>query len=137
MVSTIKTQPVKTADGRRQTAEKSKTQPPVKTKAPTKAGMERSAMTESEDRRQTADGRPQKKNAEKKPRKFPYRKVGDIEEEIFARETQIMAWNEDLLRPEVVRDSERVRLIHQEIQAEQATIAQLYEHWEEANERNG
>ena len=77
------------------------------------------------------------KQKEKKPRKFPYRKVGDIEEEIFARETQIMAWNEDLLRPEVVRDSERVRLIHQEIQAEQATIAQLYEHWEEANERNG
>jgi len=32
---------------------------------------------------------------------------------------------------------ERVRLIHQEIQAEEATIAQLYEHWEEANERNG
>ena len=56
---------------------------------------------------------------------------------LFARETQIMAWNEDLQRPEVVRDSERVRLIHQEIQAEQATIAQLYEHWEEANERNG
>jgi len=139
MVSTIKTQPVKTADGRRQTAEKSKTQTPVKTKAPVLSGNkgERSAMTESEDRRQTADGRPQKKNAEKKPRKFPYRKVGDIEEEIFARETQIMAWNEDLLRPEVVRDSERVRLIHQEIQAEQATIAQLYEHWEEANERNG
>ena len=27
-------------------------------------------------------------------------------------------------------------LIHQEIQAEQATIAQLYEHWEEANDRN-
>ena len=74
---------------------------------------------------------------EKKPRKFPYRKVSDIEEEIFARETQIMAWNDDLLRPEVVRDSERVRSIHQEIQAEQEKIAQLYEHWEEATERNG
>jgi ATP-binding cassette subfamily F protein 3 len=77
------------------------------------------------------------KSQDKKPRKFPYRKTGDIEEEIFARETQIMAWNEDLLRPEVVRDSERVRLIHQEIQSEQEKIALLYEHWEEANERNG
>ena len=77
------------------------------------------------------------KQKEMKPRKFPYRKISDIEEEIFARETQIMAWNEDLLRPEVVRDSDRVRLIHQEIQTEQATIALLYEHWEEANERNG
>jgi len=79
---------------------------------------------------------PDGKTAGKKPRKFPYRKVSDIEEEIFARETQIMAWNDDLLRPEVVRDSERVRQIHLEIQAEQATIATLYEHWEEANERN-
>jgi len=104
---------------------------PAKTKAPVLSGNkgERSAMTEAEDRRQ--------KKTEKNPRKFPYRKISDIEEEIFARETQIMAWNDDLLRPEIVRDSERVRLIHQEIQAEQATIALLYEHWEEANERNG
>ena len=74
---------------------------------------------------------------EKQPRKFPYRKVSDIEEEIFARETQVMAWNDDLLRPEVVRNSERVRSIHQEIQAEQEKITLLYEHWEEASERNG
>ncbi|MDR0327963.1 MAG: ABC-F family ATP-binding cassette domain-containing protein, partial [Planctomycetaceae bacterium] len=119
MVSTIKTAGDRrqTADGRRQKN--------------TKAGMERSAMTEN---RPPAELR-NKKN-EKKPRKFPYRKVTDIEEEIFARETQIMAWNEDLLRPEIVRDSEKARLIHQEIQAEQEKIAALYEHWEEANERN-
>jgi len=48
-----------------------------------------------------------------------------------------MAWNEDLLRPEIVRDSERVRSLHQEIQAEQEKITALYEHWEEATERNG
>ena len=30
-----------------------------------------------------------------------------------------------------------MRLIHQEIQAEQDKMAQLYEHWEEANEWNG
>jgi hypothetical protein len=76
------------------------------------------------------------KTKEKKQRKFPYRKAGDIEEEIFARETQIMMLNEDLLRPEIARDGERMKVIHQEIQAEQAKIALLYEHWEEANERN-
>ena len=101
----------------------------------TKAGMERSAMTECNEPRTLESGK--HKSKDKKPRKFPYRKASDIEEEIFARETQIMAWNEDLLRPEIVRDSERVRLIHQEIQAEQEKIALLYEHWEEANERNG
>ena len=72
----------------------------------------------------------------KKKRKFPYRKITDIEEEIFARETQILAWNEDLLRPDVIRNNDRVKTIHQDIQSEQATIALLYEHWEEANERN-
>ncbi|MDR0522531.1 MAG: ABC-F family ATP-binding cassette domain-containing protein [Planctomycetaceae bacterium] len=84
-------------------------------------------------------GKNMAKNREKNnaPRKFPYRKVSDIEEEIFARETQIMAWNEDLLRPDIIRDSERVRQIHLDIQAEQETIATLYEHWEEASARNG
>ncbi|MCL2709482.1 MAG: ABC-F family ATP-binding cassette domain-containing protein [Planctomycetaceae bacterium] len=154
MVSTIKQQPVKlavkTADGRRQTAvderrqtadgrhqQNVKTNVPPKTKAgavKTKAGMEWSAMTEKEI---SPHDKKKDKQKEKPPRKFPYRKVSDIEEEIFARETQIMAWNDDLLRPEVVRDSERIRQIHQEIQTEQATIATLYEHWEEASERNG
>jgi len=150
---------VKIADGRRQTAavsaiktavklalplaaapseshKKTKTKVPIQTKAPVLSGNkgERSVKTVKE-----IPPRDKKKDKqkEKPPRKFPYRKIGDIEEEIFARETQIMAWNDDLLRPEIVRDSERVRLIHQEIQAEQATIAQLYEHWEEASERNG
>ena len=110
-----------TADGRRQQKEES-----------------RDISTATERSRSQSPPRKQgdNKQKEKKPRKFPYRKISDIEEEIFARETQIMTWNEDLLRPEVVRDSERVRLIHQDIQTEQETIALLYEHWEEANERN-
>jgi ATP-binding cassette subfamily F protein 3 len=120
MVSTIKT-----AGNRQQTTEERRQTADGRRQKKAKAGMERSAMTEQSDKKKG-----------KKPRKFPYRKVHDIEEEIFARETQIMAWNEDLLRPEIVRDSEKARLIHQEIQAEQEKIAALYEHWEEANERN-
>ncbi len=72
----------------------------------------------------------------KRQRKYPFRKVADIEEEIFARETQIMALNEDLLRPEVARDGERVKSLHQEIKEEQEKIAALYEHWEESSELN-
>ena len=79
---------------------------------------------------------PGKAPKEKRNRKFPFRKVADIEEEIFARETQIMALNEDLLRPEIVCDGERVRTIHLEIKEEQEKIAALYEHWEEAGELN-
>ncbi|MDR0704355.1 MAG: ABC-F family ATP-binding cassette domain-containing protein [Planctomycetaceae bacterium] len=77
-----------------------------------------------------------KTKKEKKVRKFPFRKIHEIEEEIFARETQIMAWNDDLLRPEIARDGERTKAIHLEIKEEQEKIAQLYEHWEEANELN-
>jgi hypothetical protein len=73
---------------------------------------------------------------DKKQRKFPFRKISDIEEEIFARETQIMTLNDDLLRPEIARDGERTKTIHLEIKEEQEKIARLYEHWEEASEKN-
>ncbi|MCL2006328.1 MAG: ABC-F family ATP-binding cassette domain-containing protein [Planctomycetaceae bacterium] len=107
---------------------------------PRKSELKKSEPKKSEPRPEgrtpKARGTSQGNKKSEKQRKFPYRKITDIEEEIFARETQIMAWNEDLLRPEIVRNAERVRLIHQDIQSEQATIALLYEHWEEANERN-
>ncbi|MDR1479431.1 MAG: ATP-binding cassette domain-containing protein [Planctomycetaceae bacterium] len=80
-----------------------------------------------------------KNNAEKKEkriRKFPFRKVADIEEEIFARETRLMSLNEDLLRPEVTRNGEMVKSIHAEISDEQNKITTLYEHWDESNELN-
>ncbi|MDR3233016.1 MAG: ABC-F family ATP-binding cassette domain-containing protein [Planctomycetaceae bacterium] len=73
---------------------------------------------------------------DKKPRKFPFRKTTDIEEEIFARETHIMMLNEDLQRPDVARDGEKIRTAYLEIKEEQEKIKLLYEHWEEAAERN-
>ncbi|MDR2761344.1 MAG: ABC-F family ATP-binding cassette domain-containing protein [Planctomycetaceae bacterium] len=73
---------------------------------------------------------------EKRVRKFPFRKVADIEEEIFARETNMMTLNEDLLNPEIARNGDRVKAIHLEIKEEQEKIKNLYEHWDEANELN-
>ena len=72
----------------------------------------------------------------KRKRKFPYRKVSDIEEEIFIRETRVMELNEELLKPEVVRDGEKMKRINQELNEEQEKIKLLYEHWEEASELN-
>ncbi|MDR3181385.1 MAG: ABC-F family ATP-binding cassette domain-containing protein [Planctomycetaceae bacterium] len=84
-----------------------------------------------------ADKKPVKESGTPRtPRKFPYRKITDIEEEIFARETHILMLNDDLQRPEIARDGEKMRLIHQEIKEEQEKIKLLYEHWEEANTRN-
>ncbi len=69
-------------------------------------------------------------------RRFPYRKVADIEDEIFKRETTIEELQRELSLPHVVRDGERVRQIKLQLEEEQAATKSLYEHWEEATEKN-
>ncbi len=69
-------------------------------------------------------------------RRFPYRKVADLEDEIFERETCIEALQNELTEPSVLRDGERVRQIKSQIEQEQAAVKSLYEHWEEATELN-
>jgi ATP-binding cassette subfamily F protein 3 len=71
-----------------------------------------------------------------KQRRFPYRKLSDIEDEIFERETCLDEMQRELLEPNVLRDGERVRQIKLQIEQEQAVIKTLYEHWEEASELN-
>ncbi len=69
-------------------------------------------------------------------RRFPYRKVADLEDEIFQRETALHQLQCRLADPDVLRDGQRVRQIKAEIEAQEATIKGLYEHWEEAVELN-
>jgi ATP-binding cassette subfamily F protein 3 len=71
-----------------------------------------------------------------KKRRFPYRKVADLEDEIFERETCIKALQGELTQPEVLRDGDRVRQIKLQIEEEQAALKGVYEHWEEASELN-
>lgn len=73
---------------------------------------------------------------EKRKRKYPYRKVSEIEEEIFIRETRVMDLNAEMTLPEVVRNGERMKELNAELAAEQEQIKRLYEHWEEATELN-
>jgi ATP-binding cassette subfamily F protein 3 len=83
------------------------------------------------------DGKP--KPDGKKPtkqRRFPFRKVADIEDEIFARETCVEELQKDLVLPEVLRNGDQVRQITAQIEQEQAAIGLLYKHWEEATELN-
>jgi ATP-binding cassette subfamily F protein 3 len=102
-----------------------KTEKPEKEKAKNEKNKNENVKTENEDGKKT-----------KKKRKFPFRKVSDIEDEIFARENRIATLNDDLLRPEIVRDTEKVKKIHLEIKNEQEALAKLNEHWEEAAESN-
>lgn len=69
-------------------------------------------------------------------RRFPFRKVVDLEDEIIKRETQVEELQRELAQPDVVRDGDRVRRIKAEIQREQSALKGLYEHWDEATELN-
>ncbi|MBN2580406.1 MAG: ABC-F family ATP-binding cassette domain-containing protein [Pirellulales bacterium] len=69
-------------------------------------------------------------------RRFPYRKVPEIEAEILDRETALEDLHRQLTLPEILRQGDRVRAIKSQIAQEQETLQTLYEHWEEAVELN-
>lgn len=71
-----------------------------------------------------------------KKRRFPYRKLADIEADIFQRESRVQQLNEELVDEATFRDGGRVRAIKQEMAQQQSALKKLYEHWEEAGELN-
>ncbi len=75
-----------------------------------------------------SDGRPRRK------RTFPYRKLSDLEAEIFQRESHLEELYKLLARPEVYRSGQQVREVQREIADQKQALTQLYEHWEEAVE---
>jgi ATP-binding cassette subfamily F protein 3 len=73
----------------------------------------------------------------KRKRRFPYRKVAEIETEISEREMRVEELHAALIDPEVLRNGERVRETTAELEEQQERLTLLYEHWEEASELNG
>jgi ATP-binding cassette subfamily F protein 3 len=78
-----------------------------------------------------ANGKPVKRK-----RRFPYRKVPDLEREILEQETRLDELNQVLADPQTHRDGQRVRQVKVDIAAVQGSLRSLYEHWEEAIELN-
>jgi ATP-binding cassette subfamily F protein 3 len=76
------------------------------------------------------------KKSSRPKRRFPYRKLADLEDEIFGRETCIERLQQELAQGETHRDGQRVRQIKAEIAQHQETLVTLYQHWEEATELN-
>jgi ATP-binding cassette subfamily F protein 3 len=72
----------------------------------------------------------------KRKRRFSYRKVDEIEADIFQQETLIASLHEQLSDPDVLRDGDRVKAVQVELSGCQDRLQQLYEHWEEASELN-
>jgi ATP-binding cassette subfamily F protein 3 len=67
-------------------------------------------------------------------RRFPFRKLSDLEDEIFARETCVQELQRDLARAETYRSGDYVRQLLAELAEHQKTLKTLYAHWEEAAE---
>lgn len=79
---------------------------------------------------------PDKTDRPSRKRRFPFRKIEDIEEEIQRREAHVQELHQSLADPAVLRDGAKVRSLMALIEDEQANVKQLYEHWEEAAELN-
>ena len=88
----------------------------------------------------TQSGNASTRRAREKPprqkRKFPYRKLEELEMEILEHETRIEQIHSELVSPEVLRDGQQVKALQTELQQLQDKLAELYEHWEEAVELN-
>ncbi len=72
----------------------------------------------------------------KRKRKFPYRKVEDLEKDIAAGEVRLKELEELMASPDLYRDGDRVKETTQAFEEMKAGLARLYEHWEEAVELN-
>ncbi len=73
---------------------------------------------------------------ERRRRKFPYRKVEEIEADIAGLESQIADLQTGMADPAVLRDGDRIKRIKDDYDAAQLRLAELLEHWEEALELN-
>jgi ATP-binding cassette subfamily F protein 3 len=72
----------------------------------------------------------------KRKRRFPYRKVEELEAEIAAAELHLREVERLLASSELYRDGEKVKETTRVFEETKQKLAQLYEHWEEAVELN-
>ncbi len=78
----------------------------------------------------------QKKQDSPKKRKFPYRKVHEIEADITEQESLVEEIEQLMLDPELHRDGKRIAETMATFEKTKETLVQLYAHWEEASELN-
>jgi len=73
----------------------------------------------------------------KRKRRFPYRKVDDLEAEIAVQETLVKDLEARLASPDLYREGAKVQETAQAFEDAKTVLRELYEHWEEAVELNG
>ena len=73
---------------------------------------------------------------EKRKRKYPFRKVADIEAEIAKVEAEIIELEDKLGQPATWKDTLKAINFQDRLKLLQENLPKLYEHWEEASELN-
>lgn len=73
---------------------------------------------------------------ERRRRKFPYRKVVDLEADIEAAEGQLELLHQQMLEPENLRDGRKMKELQLALAEAEAQLEKQYEHYEEACELN-
>jgi ATP-binding cassette subfamily F protein 3 len=73
----------------------------------------------------------------KRKRKFPYRKVEELEKEVMEQEELVAELEAKLASPEIYRDANLVKETMTDFEDAKDRLKTLYEHWEEAVELNG
>jgi ATP-binding cassette subfamily F protein 3 len=101
----------------------------------TEADKEARRQGDKETRRQEGNGSRAAKSGKRK-RKFPYRKLEEIESEIAAHESQARQLEAALASSETYRDAGKLKETMRGFEETKAKLHQLYEHWEEAVELN-
>jgi ATP-binding cassette subfamily F protein 3 len=72
----------------------------------------------------------------KRKRRFPYRKIEDLEADIASSESTLKELEERLASPELYRDGDKVKETTRAFEEIKVRLQQLYDHWEEAVELN-
>jgi ATP-binding cassette subfamily F protein 3 len=102
--------------------------------------QQEAAQAEAPKRKETArpasDNQAARAEKPKRKRKFPYRKVEDLEADIAGAETQLRELEQLLASPDLYRDGERVKQTTKAFEETKVNLQRLYEHWEEAVELN-
>jgi ATP-binding cassette subfamily F protein 3 len=70
----------------------------------------------------------------KRKRRFPYRKLEELEADISGAEKRLRELETLLASPDLYRDGEKVKQSTRDFEETKAQLQQLYEHWEEAVE---
>ena len=100
-----------------------------------RAASEKATRTRQANAEEEVKAAPARSNAKpaKRKRKFPYRKIEDLEKDIAACETVAAELEASLASAETYRDANKFRDTMKAFEDEKAKLARLYEHWEEAN----